>query len=131
MHPGSDAELSLHRSRNRQRVLLMLSSLSEARPRQLARAVGIDCQRLKWMMHGHLPEYSEALSLIGLGLVREERDANGGRRYVITERGRRKARSLTSRGARRAEWRAWRARRAEVPDRAVPTPEPSVGAPPP
>lgn len=85
----------------------MLSSLTEAYPRQLARAVGVDSQRLRWMMEGHLPEYSPSLSLFALGLAKEE-VREGRRLYVITTKGRRKARSIAARMARLAEQRAAR-----------------------
>lgn len=97
MHPtGADSERSVRRSRVRMRVLLTLSSLGEAYPRQLAKATGIDTTRLQWILRGHLPQYNPALSLLALGLVRE-RATSSGRVYECTNKGRRKARSLTAR----------------------------------
>lgn len=78
------------------RVLIMLSSLGEAYPRQLAKAAGLDSTRLRWVLHGHAPHYKPELSLAALGLVRE-RATDAGRVYECTSKGRRKARSLTAR----------------------------------
>lgn len=97
MHPtGADSERSIRRSRVRMRVLIMLSSLGEAYPRQLAKATGLDSTRLQWALHGHAPQYKPELSLASLGLVRE-RMTPAGRVYECTSKGRRKARSLTAR----------------------------------
>jgi predicted transcriptional regulator with HTH domain len=97
MHPtGAESERSVRRSRARMRVLILLSSLGEAYPRQLAKATGLDATRLKWILHGHLPQYKPELSLIPLGLVRE-RASGTGKVYECTNKGRRKARSLTAR----------------------------------
>lgn len=92
---GADAELAIRRSRVRMRTLLILSSLSEAYPNQLARACGISASRLYAIMHGRLPGYRPELGLVTLRLAQEILTPNG-RIYAITARGRRKARSLTS-----------------------------------
>lgn len=83
----------------------MLASLTEAFPRALAQAVGIDATRLRWVMHGREPYYRTSLALVPLGLV-EQRLTRNGVVYAVTERGRRKARQLTARSARRAAARA-------------------------
>ena len=103
--PLAEAELSLRRSRVRTRVLLMLASLRESPPRALAQACGLDPSRLRWAMRGRAPYYREGLSLVALGLA-EELATPAGRMYVVPERGRRKARQITSRVARRAAARA-------------------------
>jgi len=92
----ADAERSLRRSRNRLRVLLMLSSLSEAYAGQLARATGVGRDHVRMVLHGAPPRYREELALIPLGLVVVDDTANG-RLYRITSRGRRKARSWAAR----------------------------------
>lgn len=87
------------------RSLILLSSLSEAYPNQLARGLNVSASRVRAVMHGRLPGYRPELSLIRLGLAQEILTPNG-RVYAITNRGRRKARSLTSekrRGANRAK----------------------------
>jgi len=80
----------------------MLASLTEATPRALAQSCGIDAQRLFGIMFGDGEKYSEELALVKLGLA--ELIIRDGRRrvYLITDRGRRKARQLTARVARRA-----------------------------
>jgi predicted transcriptional regulator with HTH domain len=98
---GPDTERCLARSRLRRRAMILLSSLGEAYPRQLAKAVGIDCGRLKELMHGRPPRYSVEDALITAGLAVERTDVFQRRYYAITSRGRRKARSLTKRSARR------------------------------
>lgn len=103
--PLAEAELSLRRSRVTTRVLLMLASLQEASPRALAQACAVDPSRLRWVMRGRPPYYRTSLSLLDLGLAEEVRTPNG-RVYVVTGRGRRKARQITSRIARRAARRA-------------------------
>lgn len=90
---GSEVERSLSRSRQRMRVLVMLSSVGEAHPGQLARLCSISINRLKWIMFGHHPAYAPELSLISLQLA-ELVFTPHGRVYRITERGRRKARSV-------------------------------------
>lgn len=74
----------------------MFNSLGEGYPRQLARALGVDPTRVRWMLHGKPPYYSVELSLLAQGLV-EEVKTNSGRVYAITTRGRRKARSIARR----------------------------------
>lgn len=111
---AAEIELSFRRSQLRRRVLIMLCSLSEATPRALALAAGVDAGRLRQALHGKLPFYRPELSLVVLGLVEVVETANG-RVLRITERGRRKARQLTARVARRAEVRAMRNRSRMVP----------------
>lgn len=101
---SAEVELSIHRSRVRQRVLMTLSSWSEATPRALAFACGINTQRLAWIMHGHWPAYRVELALIRLGLAEEIHTPNG-RVYAITARGRKKARQLSARFTRSAKRR--------------------------
>jgi predicted transcriptional regulator with HTH domain len=96
----SDVARSFVRSRTRRRVLLALSSLSEASPSQLARAARVDERRLRWVVHGHLPEFSPGLSLGGLGLVVEGVSDAGFRVFRITAAGRRQAHGLRVRQAR-------------------------------
>src|SRR5438067_9520926 len=66
---GSEVERSVARSRHRMRVLVMLSSVGEAHPGQLARLCGLSTTRIKWIMGGHWPQYSPELSLISLNLA--------------------------------------------------------------
>ncbi len=98
---GPDTERCLTRSRLRRRALIMLSSLGEAYPRQLAKAIGIDCGRLKDLMHGRPPRYSVEDALITVELAERKTDAHERHYYAITTRGRRKARSILKRGERR------------------------------
>lgn len=105
----AEIEMSFRRSRIRLRVLLTLASLSEASPRALAQACGIDATRLRWVMEGYAPFYRPELSMVALGLA-ERVVTPSSRIWRITNAGRRKARQLTSRLARRAERSA--ARRA-------------------
>lgn len=93
----------------------MLSSLTEAGPHALAQACRIETKRLHWIMHGHPPQYSEVLALIPLGLAAERRTQSGRRYYAITDQGRKKARQLTARTARRAIARAATAARTFLP----------------
>ncbi len=95
----AEIEKSFRRSYLRVAVLMMVNSLSETTPRALAMAVGIDGGRLHQIMFGG-GSYSETLALIALGLV-EVRETPNGRVYVITQRGRRKARQLAARNVRR------------------------------
>lgn len=74
----------------------MLSSLSEAYPRQLATAIGVDVARLWKILHGDGRTYSSDLSPIALGLVEVLPDGRGGRKLVITAKGRRKARQVAA-----------------------------------
>lgn len=102
MEPISyEFERCIRKSKHRRNCLLMLSSLTEAYPAQLARATGIDRFLLEAIMRGALPRYSEELSLIAQGLAEERFNPRGERYYLITGRGRRKARSLAARYARR------------------------------
>jgi predicted transcriptional regulator with HTH domain len=98
----AEFELSLRRAPRRRQVLVMLSSLSEATPRALAQACGIDPQRLRWILYGHPPKYSVELAFVPLGLVEERRTRSGRAYYAITDKGRRKARQITARSARKA-----------------------------
>lgn len=93
-------ERCIERSRLRRRALILTSSLSEAFPRQLAKALGVDSGRLRALMHGGPPDYAEALGLVTLGLV-AQRETPHGSVYTITDLGRRKARQLTARETRR------------------------------
>lgn len=106
---SSAAELSVHRSRLRERILLALSSLGEAYLGQLARGTGLPASRVKWCLYGYPPRYRVELALIPLGLA-EERQGPVGRHFVITTKGRRKARSIVARRARVAEAKAMRRR---------------------
>ena len=92
---GSEVERSLARSRVRRKALILLSSLGEAHPGHLARACGVSVNRLKWIMEGHWPEYAPDLTLVALDLATLVLTPHG-RVYRVTERGRRKARSVTS-----------------------------------
>lgn len=94
------AARSTRRCRNRQRALLLLSSMGEAFPAQLADALGVSTWALHGLMHGRLPYYSVDLALVPAGLA-VVRWGPGGRHYAITTRGRRKARSLAAGRARR------------------------------
>lgn len=98
---GPDTERSVVRSRLRRRTLIMLSSLGQAYPRQLAQAVGIDCSRLKSVMAGRPPGYSREDALTTVGLAEARVDGTGRVYYAITSRGMRKARSLLKRADRR------------------------------
>lgn len=95
----ADTERSLRRSTLRRRALLMTASLGECYASQLARAIGVDVQRLRWAIFGRMPAYSDTLSLVALGLV-EVAQTPHGRVFRITPRGLRKARSLTRRARR-------------------------------
>jgi predicted transcriptional regulator with HTH domain len=98
-------ERSIERSYLRLRVLLMLASLTEAFPRQLASACNIDCWRLNGILFGDGEDYSEDLALVRLGLVEEELTPLG-RVYRITRPGARKARRMAARARRREDFRA-------------------------
>lgn len=93
-------EESLVGSRHRRRVLLMLSSLTEAYTGQLAHACHLDRKIVRWIMRGRLPYYSVELSLVALGLAAEVRDHRGAR-WVITDYGRRIARKISARDLRK------------------------------
>lgn len=104
----------------------MLSSMGEAHPRALAQAIGVDATRLRRIMHGYPPMYSIELSPISMELAVLVRSP-AGQAYRITNRGRVKARQLTSRRVRDA---AGRRGRAEAARRTVPvSPRPPVPAP--
>lgn len=117
-------ERSIVRSRLRGRALMMLSSLSEAFPRQLARAVGVDPSRLVALLEGNDEDYAISLSLVGLGLATIKETPHG-RVYAITATGRRKARQIAARDVRRERGRM--ANRGELVPRVHPHPWP--GAP--
>lgn len=91
----------MRRAPKRRHVLIMLASLTEAKPLALANACGVDARRLRQIMHGDWPQYRVELSLIPLGLAEEIGTPNG-KVYRITDRGRRKARQLTARSVRKA-----------------------------
>lgn len=141
MTTWAEIEKSFRRSYLRVAVLMMLNSLSEATPRALAMAVGIDGERLHQIMFGG-GSYREALALVVLGLVEIVETPNG-KIYQITAKGRRKARQLAARNVRRIRMReinrgVAREFRAtgvgtpvEVRVTSVPTPvEPTAVAPP-
>lgn len=124
MH-GSPAmwERSRVRSDLRDRALMMVASLGEAYPNQLAKALRIGTYRLHSVLHGRPRDgYSEPLALVRLGLV-EIRQTPIGPAYGITARGLRKARQLTARRARRA----WA--RASIKERAIERVGPQPGLP--
>lgn len=98
---------SMSRARNRERLLILLSSWGEAHANRLAAALGLPCTRISWIMHGHPPKYSVELSLVALGLA-VEIPTSRGRVYRITPLGRRKARSIV------ASWVRTRERRAAI-----------------
>jgi len=97
----AELELSMRRSRKRREVLVMLASLTESAPRALAQACGVNEGRLLEIMQGG-GQYSADLSLLFLGLAEARLTPRGTRIYTITDRGRRKARQLTKRDARKA-----------------------------
>jgi predicted transcriptional regulator with HTH domain len=97
----AEFELSMRRSRKRREVLIMLASLTEATPRALAHACGVNEGRLLDLMQGG-GQHSVELSLLVLGLAEARLTPRGTRIYMITDRGRRKARQLTAREARKA-----------------------------
>ena len=97
----AELELALRKSPKRRDVLMMLASLSEATPRALAAACGIDAGRLKMIMEGRPPYYAVERSWIPLGCA-EIRLTRNGRVYGITERGRKKARQIAARTVRNA-----------------------------
>lgn len=88
-------DMSTRRAKNRERLLILLSSLGEAHTNRLAIALGIPASRVKWMMHGKRPCYSPELSLVTLGLAVDVPTSRG-RVYAITALGRRKARSIVA-----------------------------------
>lgn len=120
-HPvGAEAERAFRRCPARARAVIMLSSLTEAYPRQLAQAIHVDASRLRAIMEGSPPHYSVPRSPVALGLATILPTSHG-QKYVITEKGRRKARMLTARAQRR---RGGQQLRAQVSEPA-PTPAPA------
>jgi predicted transcriptional regulator with HTH domain len=87
--------MSTRRAKNRERLLILLSSWGEAHSNRLAISLGVPASRIKWMMHGKRPHYSPELSLVELGLAQDVPTSRA-RVYRITDLGRRKARSITS-----------------------------------
>ena len=119
----------MRRCRKREDAVLMLSSLGEAHPRFLARAIDVDPVRLRRIMSGHPPEYRIELSPISLGLATLVQTPTG-MVYRITERGRKRARQLASAKVRDAAARRARsevARRDTEPARVGPPGVPSPG----
>lgn len=90
------AEESVLRSGARARVLVVLSSLGVASISQLARMTGLSWRRVRAALVGEAPDYSIDRSLVGAGLARELPPTRR-RQFEVTERGRRKARSLVAR----------------------------------
>src|SRR5687768_9082101 len=86
---------SCAKSRHRQRVLLMLSSVGEGYLSQLAALLELSPRVVRWSLHGREPYYAVDLSLIQLGLA-SVRESHRGRVYEITPLGRRKARSIVA-----------------------------------
>lgn len=103
MTTWAEIEKAFRRSYLRVAVLMMLNSLSEATPRALAMAVGIDGKRLHEIMFGG-GSYAEGLALVGLGLVEVVETPNG-KVYRVTPKGRRKSRQLAARNVRRIRMR--------------------------
>lgn len=87
---------SFRRSYYRARLLLLLSSLGEAYLGQLSRMLRIPPKRVAALLYGD-PErgYCKELALIELGLAREKATFRG-RAFEITDKGRRKARSIAA-----------------------------------
>jgi predicted transcriptional regulator with HTH domain len=116
----SKVETSFNRCATRRRATMMLSSLGEAGPTQLGKAIGVAHTRLRWIMEGHEPQYSVELAPVTLGLatIREEPKR---RVYVITNHGRKVSRRFAARFSRasrraaavRASDEAFRAGRPE------------------
>jgi predicted transcriptional regulator with HTH domain len=106
-------ERCLERSYLRRRALTMAVSLGESFPRQLAKAVGVDCWRLAALLHGDGKDYAEDLGLVSVGLL-QIRQTPHGRVIFATAAGVRKARQVSAREIRREDAR--RARR-EARDR--------------
>lgn len=123
--PHAAYERSIERSYLRLRVLLMLASLGEAFPRQLAKSCNIDCWRLDQVLFGG-GDYSVDLALVRLGLI-EVVTSPHGKLYRITRAGARKARRLAARQARRDRFREFGRREREMRgDRAEPRAWPRV-----
>lgn len=97
----SAVEISFNRCDTRRRATMMLSSLGEATPTQLGKAIGVAHTRLRWIMEGHEPEYAVDLAPVTLGLAAIRID--GKRRvYVITNQGRKVSRRFAARISRRS-----------------------------
>lgn len=84
---------SFARSRKRRAALRILARKGEAYPAQLARACRVSVDRVSWIVRGRAPYYRVELSLVALGLAREERLLTGPV-YRVTQRGRRAWRAL-------------------------------------
>ena len=84
---------SFIRTARRERTLLLISSLGEAYLGQIARGVGLTAWTVRGLLLGRPPYYSVELALVPLGLV-EEIATTRGRAFRITNKGRRKARSI-------------------------------------
>lgn len=95
---------SFRRCEPRRRLLLLLSSLSEAYVGQLGRIMELPHARVLALLEGDPDRgYSAELSLVRLGLAVEKPTiVKRGRVYEITAKGRRKARSMTAGRVRRA-----------------------------
>lgn len=91
----TQTHMSMRRAKNRERLLVLLSSLGESHSNRLAVALGVPASRVKWMMLGKRPHYAPELSLVTLGLAVELATSRG-RVYQITALGRRKARSIVA-----------------------------------
>ena len=96
--------LSLDRSRTRRRVLLALASLRAGYVGQLAQVAGVRRERVRAVLVGGPPAFSEALSLVASGCALSRWDGRGVV-YEITPRGARQARA-----PQRARCRAGRGR---------------------
>lgn len=92
----------MRRSTKREQVVVMLSSLGGSTRRAPAQACGVSTSRLAEILYGGTPSYSKERAPITLGLVDDITTDSGRSILRITERGRRKARQLTSRKVRRA-----------------------------
>ena len=92
----AESRTSTTRSRLRLRLLLTLSSLGEGTLGQLSHATGIPPYRVKCILYGKLPAWSPERALIPCGLAREVATTHRGRKFEVTNEGRRLARSITS-----------------------------------
>ncbi|GEM_PF-5917842 len=117
----AEVELAFLRSGHRKRSVMMLSSLGEASPGQLARSLGLPCTRQRWIMEGDGRYYSKDLAPVQLGLATLI-EAPRRRKYVITPLGRKMARRFTAREARRARRAAAIKRSDEAHRNGEPTP---------
>lgn len=109
------------RSTKREHAIVLLCSLGEAHPRALARSLGVDIARLHEIMQGKPPRYRVELSPIALGLAVLEATP-AGKVYRITNRGRKRARQLTSARVREGAARRGRREAAGRGDAGVPAP---------